>query len=139
MGYGKAKETVPAREKAIRNSKLNVIKIRRGCGSWQCACKEPHSVPFAIEGKCGSVRIRIMPAPKGTGLCVESECQKVLAAAGIKDAWSQTRGQTRTKMNLMFACFSSLKMLMDTKVNSKYAADLGLVEGRLQQKQAEDK
>ena len=36
IGYGKAKETVPAREKAFRNSKLNVIKIRRGCGDWRC-------------------------------------------------------------------------------------------------------
>ena len=36
VGYGKSKETVPAREKAIRQAKLNVIKIRRGCGNWRC-------------------------------------------------------------------------------------------------------
>src|SRR3989338_8376894 len=46
MGYGKSKETVPAREKAIRKAKLNLIKIKRGCGSWECGCKEPHSIPF---------------------------------------------------------------------------------------------
>lgn len=34
IGAGKAKETVPAREKAYRKAKLNIIKIRRGCGSW---------------------------------------------------------------------------------------------------------
>ncbi|MBI4153967.1 30S ribosomal protein S5, partial [Candidatus Woesearchaeota archaeon] len=39
LGTGKAKETVPAREKALRSAKLNVIKIRRGCGSWACGCK----------------------------------------------------------------------------------------------------
>jgi small subunit ribosomal protein S5 len=33
MGIGKGRETVPAREKALRKAKLNVIKIRRGCGS----------------------------------------------------------------------------------------------------------
>ncbi|MBI2661353.1 hypothetical protein HYX09_03735 [Candidatus Woesearchaeota archaeon] len=32
IGYGKSKETVPAREKSIRNAKLSIIKIRRGCG-----------------------------------------------------------------------------------------------------------
>ena len=46
LGYGKAKETVPAREKAIRNAKLSIMKIRRGCGSWECGCKEPHSLTF---------------------------------------------------------------------------------------------
>jgi len=38
VGYGKSKETVSAREKAIRQAKLNVIKIRRGCGNWRCGC-----------------------------------------------------------------------------------------------------
>ena len=48
VGYGKSKETVPAREKAFRNAKLNIFKIRRGCGSWECMCGEPHSIPFMI-------------------------------------------------------------------------------------------
>ena len=55
VGYGKAKETVPAREKSFRNAKLDLIKIKRGCGSWQCNCKTPHSIPFEVEGKCSSV------------------------------------------------------------------------------------
>ena len=50
IGYGKSKETVPAREKATRNAKQNLIKILRGCGSWQCSCNNPHSVPFVVEG-----------------------------------------------------------------------------------------
>ena len=44
IGYGKSKETVPAREKAMRNARLNITKILRGCGSWQCFCKTPHSL-----------------------------------------------------------------------------------------------
>ena len=64
VGYGRAKETVPAREKAIRNAKLNLMKIRRGCGSWACGCKTSHSIPFKIEGSAGSVMMRIMPAPR---------------------------------------------------------------------------
>ena len=130
-GYGKSKETVPAREKAIRNAKLNIIKISRGCGSWQCGCKLPHSIPFKIEGKCGSVKITIMPAPRGTGLCIERECQKILRIAGIKDVWSKTLGQTKTKINLVNACFDALKKLIETKVQQKYK-DLGIVEGSLE-------
>ena len=47
IGYGKAKETVPAREKALRNAKLNVFKIRRGSGSWESHSVEANSIPFA--------------------------------------------------------------------------------------------
>lgn len=131
LGYGKSKETVPAREKALRMAKLNVIKIRRGCGSWQCGCKEPHTIPFAVKGKCGSCIIELIPAPKGTGLCVENECQKVLKLAGIKDIWSKTKGQTKTKINLITACFNALKNLIKMKANSKYFEELGIVEGRI--------
>lgn len=128
LGYGKARETVPAREKSMRNAKKNIIKIRRGCGSWQCSCKEPHSIPFAVEGKCGSVKIRLLPAPRGTGLCVESECRKILSVAGIKDVWSKSTGQTRSKVNLIKACEKALKKLMDTKLQEKHFKELGIKE-----------
>lgn len=129
VGYGKSKETVPAREKAIRNAKLNIIKVRRGCGSWQCGCKEPHSIPFSVEGKCGSVIVKFMPAPKGTGLCVESECKKILDLAGIKDVWSKTRGQTGSKNNLISACVEALKQLITMKIAQKHFKELGIIEG----------
>ncbi|MBD3318599.1 30S ribosomal protein S5 [Candidatus Woesearchaeota archaeon] len=128
-GYGKSKDTVPAREKAMRNAKLNVFKVRRGCGSWECSCKTPHSIPFAVEGKMGSCIIRLMPAPKGKGLVVEEECQKLLRLAGIKDVWSKAFGQTKQKSNMLKACLIALKKLSDTKMKSEQAAALGVVEG----------
>lgn len=130
MGSGKAKETVPAREKAYRKAKLNVMKIRRGCGSWQCGCKTGHSIPFTVKGKCGSVEIEFMPAPKGTGLRAEKECQKILKLAGITDVWSRTKGKTTTKINLVYACFDALKKLMNTKIKTEHHEKLGIVEGR---------
>lgn len=131
IGIGKARETVPAREKAIRNAKINVIKIKRGCGSWACACTEPHSIPFKVKGKCGSVIIELIPAPKGTNLCIEKECKKILSLAGIKDVYSRTFGQTRTKLNLAKACFEALKKLSETKVPEDYYKKSGIVEGSL--------
>ncbi len=131
IGYGKSKETVPAREKALRNARLHIIKIRRGCGSWQCGCKKPHSLPFMVYGKCGSVEIWLMPAPKGKGLIVEKECQKILALAGIKDVWSKTEGKTVSKINLVNACFAALQELMKTKIKSSHKDQLGIVEGRI--------
>jgi small subunit ribosomal protein S5 len=137
LGSGKSKETVPAREKAFRNAKLNIMKITRGCGSWQCGCKEPHTIPFKIEGKCGSVKVMFMPAPKGTGLKAEKECQKILGLAGIKDVWSRTEGQTKSKNNLIVACERALKQLMATKINQKVTENLGLIEGAIKKIEVE--
>ena len=129
QGYGKSKETVPAREKAIRQAKLNVIKIRRGCGDWGCGCGEPHTLPFKVSGKSGSVEIILIPAPKGTGLKVEKECQKILKLAGVKDLWSRTEGQTRSKLNLLLACFQALQKLVEVKISQKNAERLKIIEG----------
>lgn len=134
IGYGKSKETVPAREKAIRSAKLNLFKVRRGCGSWQCDCRQPHSIPFKVDGKCGSVIVILMPAPKGSGLKVEKECQKILTLAGIKDIWSRTSGQTRSKINHVYACEKALKQLMETKVNERDTKNTGMIEGNILKK-----
>jgi small subunit ribosomal protein S5 len=109
VGVGRAKETLPAREKALRKAKLNVIKITRGCGSFDCLCSENHTIPFKVSGKCGSARVILYPAPQGTGLVIGDECKKILRLVGIKDVYSKTFGQTRTTMNLALACIDALK------------------------------
>lgn len=119
VGYGSAKETVPAREKAIRGAKLSIIKIKKGCGSWACGCGESHSIPHKTIGKVGSSKIVILPAPKGTGLTIQKKCKKMLELAGIKDVYSDTFGQTRTKLNLYLACFESLKNISKLRVREK--------------------
>lgn len=131
LGYGKAKETMPAREKATRQAKLNLIKIKRGCGSWECSCATPHSIPFKVSGRRGSVIMEILPAPKGTSLCIEEECKKLLNLAGIKDAYSKTFGQTTTRLNLIYACFTALKQLSKVKIKSDYIKKGGVVEGTI--------
>ncbi len=134
LGYGKAKETVPAREKAIRKAKLNVFKIKRGCGSWQCGCGTAHSIPFKVYGKCGSCQVTLFPAPKGTGLVVDREIAKVLTMAGIKDVWSKTLGQQKSKINLIKATEEALKALTTTKIMDHHNAKLSIVDGRKQKK-----
>jgi len=109
IGDGKAKETLPARDKAIRKAKLNLIRIRRACGSFDCACSEAHSIPFKVMGHAGSVRITLIPAPQGTGLVAAEELKKVLRLAGIKDIYTRTFGSRRTTFNLVKACVSALE------------------------------
>ena len=114
VGYGRAKETLPARDKAIRKAKLGLIRIRRGCGSFDCSCSEPHSIPFKVTGKSGSVEVVLIPAPQGTGLAAAGELKKVLQLAGVKDVYTKTFGKKRTTFNLAKACIEALK-----KTNSK--------------------
>lgn len=131
IGLGKSKETVPAREKAIKNAKLNIFKISRGSGSWQSNSKDPTSIPFTVEGKCGSAEIKLIPAPKGKGLCIEKECAKILSLAGIKDVWSQTQGQTKNKINLVKACEAALKNLIHTKTRPQDITTVSILEGKM--------
>ncbi|MCL5018818.1 MAG: 30S ribosomal protein S5, partial [Candidatus Pacearchaeota archaeon] len=109
VSMGKAKETLPARDKAIRKAKLNIMKIGRGCASFDCACDEPHTIPYKVEGKSGSVRVTLIPAPQGTGLVVANELKKVLKLAGIKDVYSKTFGYQRTTFNLVQATIDALR------------------------------
>ena len=133
VATGKSKETVPARDKSKRKARLNLMRVRRGCGSWECNCGEPHSIPFAITGSCGSSRVTLMPAPKGKGLCVEKEAAKILAMAGIKDIWSKTEGQTKTKLNLISALLDALKKLSVVKIKPEDVTRLGIVDGKLKE------
>jgi small subunit ribosomal protein S5 len=113
MGYGKAKETLPARAKALRRAKLSLQKINRACASFDCSCGEPHTVPFIVEGKCGSCKVKLIPAPQGTGLVIGDECKKILKLAGIKDVYSRTSGKIRTTINLSKACMNALKKTVE--------------------------
>jgi len=109
LGIGKASQLREAIDKAIKDAKLNIIPVRRGCGSWECSCGEPHSVPFTIEGKSGSVRIILKPAPKGTGLVAGEIPKIILKYAGLRDVWTWSRGKTSTSINFAKATFDAIK------------------------------
>lgn len=109
LGKGKAKQFRGAVEKALRNAKLNITPVRRGCGSWECTCGEAHSVPFTVRGKSGSVEVILKPAPKGTGLVAGDVAKTVLRLAGIRDVWTFTKGETRTSYNFARATYLALR------------------------------
>lgn len=109
LGTGKSKQMRFAIDKAIADAKLNMIPVKRGCGHWRCPCGNPHSVPFTVVGKKGSVEVRILPAPKGVGLIAGEIAKIILNFAGIKDAWVVSRGETRTTMNFAGAVYEALR------------------------------
>ena len=111
LGLGKSQETLPSRAKALRKAKLSIFKVKRGSGSFEGSSNEPHSIPRKVKGKCGSVNITLIPAPQGTGLVIGREGKKILRLAGIKDIYSQSRGQTKTTLNYGKAIIDALKKL----------------------------
>ncbi len=109
LGSGKASQVRTAIEKAAADARLNLVPVRRGCGSWECGCGRSHSVPFLIEGKCGGVRIVIVPGPRGLGLVASEVAKVILGLAGIKDCWTRSYGSTRTVPSFAYAVFDALK------------------------------
>ncbi|MHC1631350.1 MAG: 30S ribosomal protein S5 [Methanotrichaceae archaeon] len=109
MGQGKESQVGPAIRKGIDAAKLNLIKVQRGCGSWECDCGEEHSVPFEVVGKSGSVSVSLIPAPKGLGIAAGETAKKVMAMAGILDVWTKSSGNTRTTLNFAKATYNALR------------------------------
>jgi len=109
LGAGKAVRVRNAIENGIRDAKFNLYPIRRGCGSWQCDCGEPHTLPFKVTGKCGSVVVTLIPGPKGLGLVVGDNAKSILRLAGIQDCWSKSKGATQTPTSFAMATFEALK------------------------------
>ncbi len=109
VGDGKARQVRMAIEKATTQAKLDIMPVRRGCGSWECACNQPHSISFRVRGKCGSVSIEILPGPRGLGLVGGETPKIILRLAGISDCWTRTYGSTNTLGSAAFAVFDALR------------------------------
>jgi small subunit ribosomal protein S5 len=112
VGTGKAPRVRNAIEKGIRDAKMKLYPIRRGCGSWECDCGEAHTIPFKVSGKSGSVVMTLIPGSKGLGLVAGDTAKRVLALAGVKDCWSKSIGSTKTTVSFSLATFEALKNTM---------------------------
>jgi len=132
LGRLKGKEVGPAIRAAIDAAKLNMIEVKRGCGSWQCGCLTPHSLPFEATGHAGSVVVTLKPAPRGTGLAVGDIAKSVLKMAGIKDAWGFTEGHTKTTINYSIAAFEALRKTSQVRITDEQRDRLRIVSGPTQ-------
>jgi len=132
LGQMKGSEVGPTIRKAIDNAKLNIVEVRRGCGSWECGCWHPHSVPFEVTGRSGSTVVTLKPAPRGFSLAAGDTAKHILRLAGIKDVWIFTKGQTRTTINFAKATFDALRKTAGTKVMKEQIEKLKIVSGSVE-------
>lgn len=131
LGQAKGKEVGASIRKAIENAKLNMIEIRRGCGSWECGCRKAHTIPFSVNGKSGSVEITLKPAPQGIGLATGDVAKKILRLAGVKDCWAFTKGKTKTTVNYAKAAFNALMENTQMRVVGSEIIKAGIVSGSI--------
>ena len=107
LGVKCSAEVANAIKSAITLAKISVVPVRRGY--WGNNSGAPHTVPCKMTGHCGSVRVRLIPAPRGTGLVAAPATKKMLSLAGIKDVYTSTRGHSRTMGNFIFAVYNALR------------------------------
>jgi small subunit ribosomal protein S2e len=109
LGVKVGKEVANAIRGAILAAKMAVVPVRRGY--WGKKIGLPHTVPNKIHGKCGSVHIRLVPAPRGTGIVAAPTSKKILQYAGIADCFTSSSGSSATLGNFAKATFNALSVL----------------------------
>lgn len=107
LGVKCSKEVATAIRGAIICAKLSIIPVRRGY--WGNKIGKPHTVPCKVTGKCGSITVRLIPAPRGTGLVAAQVPKKLLNMAGIEDCYTASVGSTCTLGNFAKATYFAIQ------------------------------
>merc|ERR1711934_243284 len=106
LGVKCSKEVATAIRGAIILAKLSIAPVRRGF--WGNKIGKPHTVPCKVTGKCGSIWVRLIPAPRGTGIVSAPVPKKLLQMAGIEDCYTSARGSTGTLGNFAKATYAAI-------------------------------
>ena len=71
--------------------------------------EEIYEKGYRVKGKGGSVTIEILPGPRGLGLVAGGKIRNLLRLAGLKDAWTYTKGSTTTMNSTSKALLECLR------------------------------
>lgn len=107
IGARTGKEVATAIRASLISAKLNIIPVRRGY--WGNRIGAPHTIPMKVTGKSGSVSVRMIPAPKGTGIVAAPLPTRIIQMAGVEDLYTASQGKTRTGGNFIMAVFYALR------------------------------
>ena len=86
-------------------------------------------VPCRVTGRCGSLLVHLIPAPRGTGT-VSAPVPKLLMMAGIDDS-SSASGCTATLGNFTKAIFDTISKQLEGRVSNIRSGKEGMELGCL--------
>lgn len=107
IGTKSGRDFATAKMGALIRAKRAIRPVKMGY--WGNTVGDEHTVPMRIQGKAGSVKISLFPAPKGTGLVAGQIPKTILQLAGIKDIFTKSSGNTATTENFAKATFNALE------------------------------
>ncbi|MEK7555953.1 MAG: 30S ribosomal protein S5 [Patescibacteria group bacterium] len=100
IGTGKAGDTSLAIEKAFKNAKKNMVKVK---------LTKNMSIPHEVEIKLNSARLMLLPAP-GRGIVAGSSVRTVLDLLGAKDVGAKIFSRSKNKLNNARAALQALQV-----------------------------
>ena len=112
MGKGKSKEVPAAVQKAMEESRRNMIKVSLKDGS----------IHHKVIGEHGASHVLVAPAPPGTGIIAGGPMRAVFEVMGVTDIVAKSLGSTNP-YNLVRATLDALKR---TSTPAEIAAKRGL-------------
>ena len=105
LGLGKAGDTSLAINKAVRNAKKNMVRLK---------LTKTMSIPYEVSAKFSSSHVMIMPN-KGRGLVAGTVVHDIAKLAGIKDITAKIFSGSKNKLNNAKAVMEAL-----SQISSKY-------------------
>src|SRR3990172_4950527 len=109
LGLGKAGDTSLAINKALRNAKKNMIRLK---------LTKTMSIPHELSAKFSSSHVMLLPN-KGRGLVAGSVVRDIVKLSGIKDITGKILSNSKNKLNNAKAVMVAL-----SSISSKYAKSL---------------
>ena len=105
LGLGKAGDTSLAINKAVRNAKKNMVRLK---------LTKTMSIPHEVSAKFSSSRVVLMPN-KGRGLVAGTVVRDIAKLAGLKDITGKILSGSKNKLNNAKAVMAAL-----SQISSKY-------------------
>lgn len=102
VGMAKSGDTSEAIEKAFRQAKKKLIKVK---------LTKDFSIPYEVRAKFASAVLFLRPAPKGKGLIAGSSIRTVLELAGVKDVNAKILSRSKNKVNNARVAIEALRMI----------------------------
>ncbi|MFZ1019586.1 MAG: 30S ribosomal protein S5 [Minisyncoccia bacterium] len=106
LGLGKAGDTALAINKALRNAKKNMVRLK---------LTKTMSIPHELSAKFSSSEIILRPN-KGRGLVAGSVVRDIVKLSGMRDITGKILSDSKNKLNNAKAVMSALSQISDKYV-----------------------